>query len=233
MGQAVCRRLARDGMAVGVLDIDEHNAVKVAEQIVKSNGKALAVKADLADRPELDAAVAKVREELGPIEVLVNAAGIESYAAFEELSLDAWERVIAVNLTGAFNAAQAVLPDMKRAKYGRIVIISSSSGQTGNPWMAGYASSKGGVIALTKSLAMELGPMGITVNSVSPGFIDTPMAQRAISTQKHIVLDELLKTFPVQRMGKPEEIAGACAYLVSEDAGYTNGQILGVNGGIV
>jgi len=233
MGEAVSYRLARDGMAIGVLDINGDNASRVAEQIVKSNGKALAVKADLANRPELDTAIAKVREELGPIEVLVNAAGIESYADFEELSLEVWERVIAVNLTGAFNAAQAVLPDMKRARYGRIVIISSSSGQTGNPLMAGYASSKGGVIALTKSLAMELGPMGITVNSVSPGFIDTPMAQRAISTQQHIVLADLLKTFPVQRMGTPEEIAGACAYLVSEEAGYTNGQILGVNGGIV
>ena len=190
---------------------------------------------DVSDRSQVDAAVERTRRELGPVLVLVNGAGKDSFDRFIDISTELWERIIAVNLTGTFHCTQAALPDMLAAKWGRIVNISSSSGQTGAVMMAPYSSSKAGVIGLTKTLALELGPLGITVNTIPPGAIDTPMSRRAAEEGRFGggTLEDVGRHLPVRRIGRPEDIAAACAYLVSDEAGYVTGQIIGVNGGRV
>jgi NAD(P)-dependent dehydrogenase (short-subunit alcohol dehydrogenase family) len=232
MGKATCLRLARDGHAVGVLGIDGENIAGVADAIKGEGGSALAVRADVADRAPVEAAVRKVRAELGPITILINNAGVENFAPFAEVAEETWDRVMAVNLKGMYHVTQAVLPDMVAAGWGRIVNMSALGAQLGAPNMSLYTATKGGVISMTRSLAIELGPKGITVNSIAPGFIDTPMARRAIDGNLFPVpYEDILATYPIPRIGRPEEIAAACAFFVSEDAGYITGQLLGVNGG--
>ena len=179
----------------------------------------------------MDAALSAIRTRLGPVTVLVNAAGLDGFNRFNNITFEDWQRVIDVNLNGVFHTIQAVLPDMVEAGWGRIVNVSSSSTHSGAPYMSHYVAAKSAVNGLTKSLALEYGPSGITVNAVAPGFIDTPMLR---SAEKQGYLGDIEQTIartPVRRMGKPEDIAAACAFLVSEEAGYITGQILGVNGG--
>ncbi|MEV5824149.1 SDR family NAD(P)-dependent oxidoreductase [Spirillospora sp. NPDC052242] len=233
MGRAIVHRLARDGLAVAILDIDAANAERVAAEVRERGGAALAVGgADVSDRARVDAAIARVRAELGPVLVLVNNAGITGFREFMSITEEKWRRVMAVNLDGPFHCTQAVLPDMLDAGWGRIVNISSSSAQGGQEYMAHYVSSKAGLIGLTKSLALEFGPKGITVNTIPPGFIDTPMLRE--SERRGMfggTVDDHAARTPVRRPGTPEDIAAACAFLVSEEAGYITGQIIGVNGG--
>ena len=232
MGRAIALRLSRDGRAIGVLDRDGDAAHSVAEEIVSAGGKALAVAADVADTGQREAALAEVREVLGPITILINNAGIESFMPFAEVTDDLWDRLMAVNLKAVYQFAQAVLPDMEAAGWGRIVNLSALGAQAGALNMATYTATKGGVIALTRTLAIELGAKGITVNSVSPGFIDTPMARRAIDGKLFPVpWEQIVATYPIPRIGQPEDIAAACAFFASEEAGYITGQLLGVNGG--
>jgi NAD(P)-dependent dehydrogenase (short-subunit alcohol dehydrogenase family) len=219
IGRAVAQRLSSDGYHVATLDL------------VESDEK-FAYVADVTDRAAVDAALASVREQLGPVTVLVNAAGMERFKRFTDLTFADFHRVIDVNLNGVFHCVQAVLPDMIEAGWGRIVNISSSSAQSGQPYMSAYVAAKSAVNGLTKSLALEYGPMGITVNAVPPGFIDTPMLRK--SEERGLLggsVDEHIARTPVRRVGKPEDIAAACAFLISEEAGYITGQILGVNGG--
>ncbi len=232
MGEATARRLARDGMAVAVLDIHQQNAQQVAEAITASGGKAIAVGADIAERGQVDAAIATIHAQLGPVSVLVNNAGIEDFTPFTEISDDNWQRQISVNLTGNYHVTQAVVPDMIAQQWGRIINISSFGAQVGAPNMVHYTAAKGGIIAMTRSLAQELGRQGITVNAVAPGFIDTPMAQRTIAAAKlGENIDAVLASYPIPRLGKPEEVAAATAFFASEEAGYITAQLLGVNGG--
>jgi NAD(P)-dependent dehydrogenase (short-subunit alcohol dehydrogenase family) len=235
IGLAISERLARDGLQVSVLDLDGDAAAQTAARIVEAGGSAIGCAVDVSDREQIDAAVARTRTEFGPVLVLVNSAGMDAFTRFMDIEAALWERVIAVNLTGTFHCIQSVLPDMLDAKWGRIVNISSSSGQTGAALMAHYASSKAGMIGLTKSLALELGPLGITVNTIPPGSIETPMSRRAAEEGRFGggTLADIARTLPVRRIGTPEDIAGACAYLVSDEAGYVTGQIIGVNGGRV
>jgi NAD(P)-dependent dehydrogenase (short-subunit alcohol dehydrogenase family) len=235
IGLAITERLARDGAKVSVFDVDGAQAARAAVGIADGGGQALACAVDVSDRAQVDAAVEQTRAALGPVLVLVNGAGKDGFDKFMDISTEQWERIVAVNLTGTFHCTQAVLPDMLDAQWGRIVNISSSSGQTGALRMAHYASSKAGVIGLTKSLALELGPVGITVNTIPPGSIDTPMSRRAAAEGRFGggTLDDVARRLPVRRMGTPEDIAAACAYLVSDEAGYVTGQIIGVNGGRV
>jgi NAD(P)-dependent dehydrogenase (short-subunit alcohol dehydrogenase family) len=178
------------------------------------------------------AALAAIRQELGPVTILVNAAGLDGFKRFANISFETWQRVIDVNLNGVFHCIQAALPDMIEAGWGRIVNISSSSAQSGQPFMSHYVASKAAVNGLTKALALELGPSGITVNAVPPGFIDTPMLRQAEAKNRlGDSLEHHIERTPVRRIGRPEDIAAACAFLVSEEAGYITGQILGVNGG--
>jgi 2-hydroxycyclohexanecarboxyl-CoA dehydrogenase len=232
MGKAISLKLAADGHAVGIIDVDFDGANSVADAIVAAGGKALAVKADIGERAAVEQAVGLIREALGPITILVNNAAIENFSALEDLDDGTWDRLMAINLRGAYVAAQCVLPDMTAAGWGRIVNVSAFGAQIGAPNMALYTASKGGIISMTRSLAIELGPKGITVNSVSPGFIDTPMARRAIDGGLFPVpYEQIIATYPIPRLGRPEDIAAACAFFASDAAGYITGQVLGVNGG--
>jgi 2-hydroxycyclohexanecarboxyl-CoA dehydrogenase len=217
IGQAVAHRLRADGMNVAVLDLNPSDAE-------------FAYTADVTDRAQVDEALNAIRAKLGPVTVLVNAAGLEKFKRFHEISFPEWQRVVDVNLNGVFHCVQAVLPDMVEAGWGRIVNISSSSTHSGQPFMAPYVAAKSAVNGLTKSLALEYGPSGITVNAVPPGFIDTPMLRKS-EERGYVVVQKNIDSTPVRRIGRPEDIAAACAFLVSEEAGYITGQILGVNGG--
>ncbi|MCX5190211.1 SDR family NAD(P)-dependent oxidoreductase [Streptomyces sp. NPDC059837] len=219
IGLAIAERLAKDGYQVAALDLNPSDT-------------SVAPATDVADRTQVDAALAAVRERLGPVTILVNAAGMDGFKRFSDLTFEAWHRVIDVNLNGVFHCVQAALPDMMEAGWGRIVNISSSSAQSGQPFMTHYVASKSAVNGLTKALALELGPFGVTVNAVPPGFIDTPMLRKAEARELlGGTVEEHIQRTPVRRVGRPEDIAAACAFLVSEEAGYITGQILGVNGG--
>jgi 2-hydroxycyclohexanecarboxyl-CoA dehydrogenase len=218
IGHAVAQRLRADGLDVATLDLRPSEAE-------------LAFTADVTDRSQVDAALAAIRTQLGPVTVLVNAAGLDGFKRFANITFEDWRRVIDVNLNGVFHTIQAVLPDMVEAGWGRIVNISSSSTHSGAPYMSHYVAAKSAVNGLTKSLALEYGPSGITVNAVPPGFIDTPMLRAAEQNGFLGNIEETIARTPVRRMGKPEDIAAACAFLISEEAGYITGQILGVNGG--
>lgn len=233
MGAAIARRFARDGMAVAVLDINGKGAEQVAAQINQNGGRALALTVDVSDRDSVAAAVASVRKALGPILVLVNNAAVEGWRRFEELTDEVWDRTFDVNLKGVFIVTQTVLPDMEKAGWGRIINVSALGGQMGGVYdMSHYNASKGGMITLTKSLAIGLGARGITVNSVSPGFIDTPMARRAIETSAFPVdYRQIIASYPIPRLGKADDVAAAVAFFASEEAGYITNQVLGVNGG--
>jgi 2-hydroxycyclohexanecarboxyl-CoA dehydrogenase len=232
MGEATAHRLAREGKSVAVLDINAGNAGNVARAINDAGGQAIAVTADISRRDQIAQAVEAIHSAFGPIGVLVNCAGAEDFTAFEAIGSDTWQRMLDINLTGNFNVTQTVVPDMVAQQWGRIINFSSISAQTGATNMVHYAAAKGGIIAMTRSLAMELGAKGITVNAIAPGLIDTPMAQRAIAGGKFGgPVERVVKTFPIPRMGKPEEAAAAVAFFASEDAGYITAQLLGINGG--
>ncbi len=230
MGRAICRRLADEGRKVGVLDIDGDAAAAVAREITSSGGAAQAVPVDVSDRAAIEAALDEVRSAFGRVEIMVTSAGIEGFEDFLAISAEAWDRMMAVNLTGTFHCLQAVVPDMMEAGWGRIVTISSSSAQSGTRRMAHYVASKGGVIAFTKALALDLAPHRITVNTIPPGVIDTPMMRRPIEAGT-MNEDQVKARAPLGRLGTAEDIAVTCAFLCSEEAGYITGQQINVNGG--
>ena len=218
IGQAIANRLRSDGYHVATLDLNPSD-------------DEFAYTADVTERAAIDEALSAIRTQLGPITILVNAAGLDGFKRFLDIDFETWQRVINVNLHGVFHCIQAVLPDMIEAGWGRIVNISSSSTHSGTPYMSHYVSAKSAVNGLTKSLALEYGPAGITVNAVPPGFIDTPMLRKAESRGFLGDIDKTIEQTPVRRIGKPEDIAAACSFLISDEAGYITGQILGVNGG--
>jgi 2-hydroxycyclohexanecarboxyl-CoA dehydrogenase len=226
IGRAISEQLARDGAAVAVWDLDAKSAEETVANITQQGGKAIACVGDAAGREGIAASLARTRSELGPVSILVNNAGMTGFVPFLDISEEAWDRMIAVNLKGPFLCTRAMLPDMLAARWGRIVNISSSSAQTGAPAMAHYVASKGGVIGFTKALAIELAAKGVTVNNVPPGFIDTPMLRAS-----PLDVDAVAAAAPMKRPGKPEDIAAAVSYLASEAAGYVTGQTLSVNGG--
>lgn len=218
IGAAISDRLRADGLQVATLDLN-------------AGEEKFSYAADVADRAAVDAALEGIRAELGPVTVLVNAAGMDRFKRFTDLTFDDWQKVIDVNLNGTFHCIQATLPDMLEAGWGRIVNISSSSTHSGQPFMAAYVAAKSAVNGLTKSLALEYGPHGITVNAVPPGFIDTPMLRKAEQRGFLGDTDKQIEATPVRRIGRPEDIAAACSFFISDDASYITGQILGVNGG--
>lgn len=219
IGKAIADRLRADGNHVATIDLTESDAD-------------FSYLADVTDRGQVDTALDAVRGALGPITILVNAAGLTGFRRFANISAEQWSKVIDVNLNGVFHCTQAVLPDMLAAGWGRIVNISSSATHSGSPYQAHYVAAKSAVNGLTKCLALEYGPQGITANVIPPGFIDTPMLRWA---EKRGLLggsiEDNIAKVPVGRVGKPEDIAAACAFLISEEAGYITGQIIGVNGG--
>lgn len=233
MGEATCRELGRRGHAVAVLDLDEGAAQRVVDDLRADGVTALAVAADVSDHAAVNEAFATVRSGLGPVHVLVTSAGIVGWSPSVDLTPQAWQRVIDVNLTGTFFCAQAALPDMIDAAWGRIVMISSSSAQRGSPGMAHYAASKGALISLTKSLAREYGPNGITVNNIPPSGIETPMQHHGQATGNLPPNEQMAASIPLGHLGTGDDIAAAVGFLCSEQAGFITGQTLGVNGGSV
>jgi NAD(P)-dependent dehydrogenase (short-subunit alcohol dehydrogenase family) len=234
IGRAIALRLAEDGFGTAVLDLNEESAGQVAEEARQKGHEAVAFGGvDVSDRAQVNAAMQRVRDTLGgPVVVLVNNAGVTGFGPFLKIADETWDRIMAVNLNGPFYCCQAVVPDMKDAGWGRIVNISSSSAHSGQPYMTHYVASKAGLVGFTKSLALELGPVGITVNTIPPGFVDTPMLRA--SEERGLLggsVDHHAELTPVRRPGRPEDIAAACSFLVSEEAGYITGQVIGVNGG--
>jgi len=226
IGRAISLQLAKDGAAISVWDLDADKAQEAVALIAQSGGQAIACIGDASSAVGIQSALERTRAELGPVTILVNNAGTTGFCPIQDITEDAWDRMMRINLKGPFLCTQASLPDMLAAGWGRIVNISSSSAQTGSPRMTHYAASKGGVIGFTKALAMELAPLGITVNNIPPGFVDTPMLRGA-----PINVETTIAASPMKRIGLPEDIAAACSYLVSEAAGYVTGQTLSVNGG--
>jgi 2-hydroxycyclohexanecarboxyl-CoA dehydrogenase len=218
IGRAVAARLRAGGYHVATIDLNPSD-------------DEFAQTADVTDRAQVEAALSAIRAPLGPVGILVNAAGLDGFKRFTDITFEEWQKVVDVNLNGVFHCIQAVLPDMVDAGWGRIVNISSSSTHSGTPYMAHYVAAKSAINGLTKSLALEYGPAGITVNAVPPGFIDTPMLRNAEARGRLGNVQATIDATPVRRIGKPEDIAAACAFLISEEAGYITGQILGVNGG--
>ncbi|MDA8047998.1 MAG: 3-oxoacyl-ACP reductase FabG [Actinomycetota bacterium] len=234
IGLAISRRLAADGHAVAVFDLDARAAEEAAASITEAGGRAVGMPVDVADREGVFAGVAAVGDHLGRPAILVNNAGTGAkMTRFLKLAPEVWDQVIRVNLTGAFNCCQAVLPHMLEAGWGRIVNISSSSTHGGQPLLSQYVSSKSGLNGLTKSLALEFAPKGITVNAIPPGFIDTPMLRASAERGEFGPggIEDAITRTPVQRAGQPEDIAAACSFLCREEASYITGQLIGVNGG--
>jgi 2-hydroxycyclohexanecarboxyl-CoA dehydrogenase len=228
IGRACSEQLARDGAAVAVWDLNGDSAAETVRLIEAEGGRAIASVGDASDRATIAKILEQVRAQLGPVQILVNNAGITGFKPFLEITPEELERMYRINLMGPFFLTQAALPDMLAAGWGRIINISSSSAQTGAKTMAHYSSSKGGVVALTKTLAQEFADKGITVNNIPPGFIDTPMTRGS-----PIDVDAVAAVSPMKRAGRAEDIAAACGFLASEAAGYITGQTFGVNGGRV
>lgn len=233
MGESICHELGRRGHRVAVLDLDGATAQRVAEDLRAGGVTALAVAADVSDRAAVEEAFAKVRTELGPVQVLVTSAGVVDFAPFVEITPQAWQRLMDVNLTGTFHCCQAAVPDMLQAGWGRIVMISSSSAQRGSPGMAHYAASKGALLSLTRSLAREYATAGITVNNVPPSGIETPMQHQAQAAGHLPPNEQMAAGIPMGHLGTGDDIAAAVGFLCSSEAGFITGQVLGVNGGSV
>jgi 3-oxoacyl-[acyl-carrier protein] reductase len=233
IGAATARRLARQGVAVAVVDQDDAGSARTANAILEAGGRAIAVAADVADETAAGHAVERAAAELGPVTILVNNAGIIRDNLLFKMSADDWDAVMNVHLRGAFLMTRAAQAHMIEAKWGRVVSLSSTSA-LGNRGQANYAAAKAGLQGFTKTLALELGKFGVTANAIAPGFIDTEMTQ---ATADRLGVDfEDWKTaagreIPVGRVGTPEDVAAVAAFLCSEDAGYVSGQVIYVAGG--
>jgi len=230
IGRSIGLRLAGDGVAVAALDINQPAAERTAAEITGAGGRAVAVAGDVADAAAVGGAVERARAALGPIHIMINVAGIGAFVPLLEMSQAEWDRMIAVHLTGTFNCTRAAVPDMLAAGWGRIVNTASVAGLSGGgPGLSHYAAAKGGIIAFSKALAHELGPSGITVNCIAPGLIDTPLIRSSLVTAE--LRARAIQGAPVRRIGEPEDIAAACAFLVSDAASFFTGQVMSPNGG--
>jgi 3-oxoacyl-[acyl-carrier protein] reductase len=233
IGAATAQRLAQDGFAVAVLDLDEGSAKGTVEAIESAGGRAIAVGADVSDPAAVEAAVSRVAEELGPPVVLVNNAGVTRDNMLFKMTESDWDTVMNVHLRGAFLMTRATQKYMTEAKFGRIVSLSSVSA-LGNRGQANYSTAKAGLQGFTKTVAIELGKFGVTANAIAPGFIETEMT-RATAERMGIAMDDFIKAaasqIPVARVGQPEDIAHLVSFLVSEGAGFVSGQVIYAAGG--
>jgi 2-hydroxycyclohexanecarboxyl-CoA dehydrogenase len=233
LGRSISLKLAADGHRVAVVDVNAENAEKVAAEIHAAGGTAIALGVDVSDEDAVEAGFTTVRDQFGPVEILVTSAAIAGFTRFDQITLDEWNRYLAVNLTGTFLCVRAVLSDMVTAKWGRIVTISSAAGQQGAPKQGHYSATKGGVIAMTKTVALDYARKGITANTVPPFVIDSPMLRQQQEEGKLPATEVLTQAIPAGRLGMGEEVAAVCSFLCSDGAGYVNGQVIGVNGGAV
>jgi 3-oxoacyl-[acyl-carrier protein] reductase len=230
IGRAIAETLARRGCDVVIADINQELAEATAKEIAAATGrKTLAVQVNVSDFASANALVERTLAEFGKVDILVNNAGLTRDKLIMRMEETDWDIVLDVNLKGAFNCSKAVVRPMMKQRYGRIVNISSVSGQAGQTGQANYSASKAGLIGLTKALARELASRQITVNAVAPGFVLTALTQDLSAELK----EAILKATPLGRMGTPEEIAYAVAFLASDEASYITGQVLAVDGGMV
>jgi 3-oxoacyl-[acyl-carrier protein] reductase len=228
IGEAVARRLAAEGAAVIAAARTADVLDRVVASIAGDGGKAAALPLDLADPASIEAGVKSALASHGQIDVLVNNAGVTEDNLILRMSKDAWDRVLATNLTGAFLLIQAVVKSMVRKRYGRIVNVTSVVGLMGNAGQANYAASKAGLVGLTKSVARELSSRNITCNAVAPGFIATAMTEKMTGEAKAALEGQI----PLERLGAPDDVAAAVAYLASDEASYVTGHVLNVSGGL-
>jgi 2-hydroxycyclohexanecarboxyl-CoA dehydrogenase len=230
IGAATCRRLAAEGAHVAVTDVNLEGARAVAGEL---DGAAFEL--DVRSTDSVAAAVEGAERELGPVDVLVNNAGYDEWSWFTNTDEALWQRVLAVNLVGVIACTHAVLPGMQERRRGRIVNVSSEAGRVGSSGSAVYSAAKGGVLGFTKALAIENGRYGITVNAVAPGPIETPLlmaAPEALGDIGRRIVDTMISSTNLRRLGQPDEVAAAIAFLASDDASYVTGQSLGVSGGL-
>jgi 3-oxoacyl-[acyl-carrier protein] reductase len=229
IGLAIALRLAEMGAAVAINDLNAEGAAAAADKIKAAGGQAIAVAANISVAAEVEAMIKEVKEQLGGLHILVNNAGITRDMLLLRLSEENWDAVLETNLKGAYLCTKAALRTLIKARWGRIVNISSVVGLAGNAGQSNYAAAKAGLIGFTRSIAREVGSRGITVNAVAPGFICTDMTDCLPEKVHEAALDQT----PIGRLGQPEDVATAVAFFCSEEAGFITGQILSVDGGMV
>jgi 2-hydroxycyclohexanecarboxyl-CoA dehydrogenase len=234
IGGAACRRFAEEGARVAVFDRDGAAAAKTAAMIADGGGRAVAHAVDITDYDAVEAAVAEAESDLGPADVLVNNAGWDIFKPFLETDPALWRKIIAINLTGALNMHHVVLPGMVERGHGRVVNIASDAARVGSSGEAVYAACKGGLLALSKTLAREHARQGITVNVVCPGPTETPLFENFLAEagNPEKLAQAFRRSVPLGRLGRPEDLPGAIVFLASEDAAFITGQVLSVSGGL-
>ncbi len=240
IGAELCRAFADEGALVGVLDIRQEKAEQVVEQLREANGQAMTVACDVTDRDDVEQAADQVEQELGPLAIWVNNAGVSYILPFLECTEQIWDQTLEVNLKGAYLGCQAAIRRMAPRQSGVIINMSSQSGRVGNSHYAAYCASKFGIIGLTQSLAVEFAAQGIRVNAICPGVVPTPMWDTQIedyARKRDLKAEDVMSYFesniPMGRIGKAEDIAQAALFLASDEADYITGQALNVSGGAV
>jgi 2-hydroxycyclohexanecarboxyl-CoA dehydrogenase len=221
IGLGIAQRFARDGYPTAMLDVLQEELERETAALRSEGARVFARKADVSDRAQVDAAYDAIRSEFGPITIVMANAGVARMASFVEMTVEQWQQVIDINLTGVFHSIQAAVNDMISEKWGRVVTVSSHAGQSGAFNMAHYSASKGG----------DLASHGVTVNSIAPSVCETPQMRRSMASGE-FPAEAIIPMIPIARAGQPEDMAGACAFLASDDASYVTGQVLGVNGGM-
>ncbi|MET0364225.1 MAG: 3-oxoacyl-ACP reductase FabG [Sphingobium sp.] len=232
IGLGVTQLFARKGHPVAMLDIQDAALEKEGDALRAEGATILARNVDVSSREEVEEAYAAIRQKLGPIAIVVANAGISHGIPFTDVTAPIWQRMIDINLTGVFHTVQAALPDMIEAQWGRVITISSHAAQSGAADRAHYAAAKAGVIGLTRALAREYAAQGITVNTIPPSVVATPMAEQGIAAGTFPPLEVIAQHIPIPRPGTPHDIAAACEYLASDGASYVTGVVLPVNGGM-
>jgi 3-oxoacyl-[acyl-carrier protein] reductase len=230
IGRSIALKLAEAGATICVhYNTNKQEAEITTGQIKKQGGEAFSWSADVSNSHQVKEMIAEIINRYNKIDILVNNAGIWKEAHIDTITDEELEEMLAINVKGVFYCCRCAVPYMKKQKWGRIINISSTAGQRGEPFHSHYAASKGAIISFTKSLAVELAPYNILVNAIAPGWVNTDMSAEALKTE----YDEIISEIPLKRVASPDEIAGAAVYLASEEASFTTGEIININGGAV